>query len=100
MMASAARAQPLVDRVGQRLDGRDDDRVAGVDAQRVDVLHGADGDARVVRVAHHLVLDLLPAHEAVLDHDLADGAQAQAGADALAVRLLGGARCRRRCRRA
>ncbi len=72
-------AESLVDRIGQRLDGRDDDGVARVDAQRVDVLHGAHGDAGVVRVAHHLVLDLLPAHETALDHDLADGAQAQAG---------------------
>ena len=54
--------------------GRDDDRVAGVDAERIDVLHGADRDARVIRVAHDLVLDLLPADEAALDHDLADGA--------------------------
>ena len=81
--------QPLVDRVGQRLDRRDDDRIAGVDAERVDVLHRADGDARVVGVAHDLVLDLLPADEALLDHDLADRAGAQAGADALAIGGLG-----------
>ena len=69
--------------------GRDDDRVAGVDAERVDVLHRAHGDARVVGVAHDLVLDLLPADEALLDHDLADRAGAQAGPDDLAVRRLG-----------
>ena len=82
-------AQPLVDRVGQGLDRRDDDRVAGVDAERVDVLHRAHGDARVVGVAHDLVLDLLPADEALLDHDLVDRAGAQAGPDALAVGRLG-----------
>ena len=82
-------AQPLVDRVGQRLDRRDDDRVAGVDPERVDVLHRAHGDAGVVRVAHDLVLDLLPADEAALDHHLVDGARAQTGADAFAVGRLG-----------
>ena len=81
--------QPLVDGVGERLDGRDDDRVAGVDAERVHVLHRAHGDARVLGVAHDLVLDLLPAHEAALDHDLLDGARPEARADALPVRLLG-----------
>ena len=86
MIASAGAAEPLVDGVGQRLDRRDDDRIAGVDAERVDVLHRADGDARVVGVAHDLVLDLLPADEAPLDHDLADRAGAQAGPDPLAVR--------------
>ena len=82
-------AEPLVDRVGQRLDGRDHDGVAGMDAQRIDVLHGADRDAGVVRVAHDLVLDLLPADQAALDHHLADGAQPEAGAAALPIRLLG-----------
>ena len=82
-------AEPLVDRVGQRLDRRDDDRVAGVDAERVDVLHRAHGDARVVGVAHDLVLDLLPADEALLDHDLADRARPQAGPDPLAIGRLG-----------
>src|SRR5450756_1812424 len=60
-------------------------QIAGVDAQRVDVLHGADRDARVLVVAHHLVLDLLPADETLLHHHLADGAGTQAGPHALAV---------------
>ena len=89
MIASAALRSRWWTGVGQRLDGRDDDRVAGVDAERVDVLHRADGDARVVGVAHHLVLDLLPADEALLDHHLADRAGAQAGPDPLAVGRLG-----------
>ena len=95
MIASAARAQPLVDRIGQRLDGRDDDRVAGVDAERVDVLHGADRDARVGGVAHHLVLDLLPAGEIALDDDLADGTGAQARTHAVEVFRLRGDDARR-----
>ena len=60
-----------------------------MDAERIDVLHRADGDARVVGVAHHLVLDLLPADEALLDHDLADRAGPQPGPDPLAVGGLG-----------
>ena len=82
-------AQALVDGVGQGLDRGHDDRVAGVDAERIDVLHRAHRDARVVGVAHHLVLDLLPADEAALDHDLADRAGTQAGPDPLAVGRLG-----------
>ncbi len=78
-----------MDRVAERLDRRDDDRVAGVDAERVDVLHRAHRDARVVGVAHDLVLDLLPADEAFLDHDLADRAGAQPCAHDLVVRGLG-----------
>ena len=60
-----------------------------MDAERIDVLHRAHRDARVVGVAHDLVLDLLPADEAALDHDLADRARAQAGPDDLAVGGLG-----------
>ena len=82
-------AQPLVDRVGQGLHRRHDHRIAGVHAQRVDVLHGAHRDAGVGRVAHDLVLDLLPAGQVALDHDLADGAQAQAGAHPLIEGLAG-----------
>ena len=74
-----------MDLVGQRLDRGDHDRIAGVDAERVDVLHRAHRDARVVGIAHDLVLDLLPADEAALDHHLVDRAGAQAGADPLPV---------------
>ena len=56
-----------------------------MDAERIDVLHAAHGDAGVVGVAHDLVLDLLPAHEAALHDDLADRARAQPGADPLPV---------------
>jgi hypothetical protein len=44
-----------------------------MDAHRVKVLHVADRDARVVAVAHHLVLDLLPAQERPFDQHLARG---------------------------
>ena len=37
---------------------RDDDGVAGVDPERVEVFHVANGDAVVVLIANNLVLDL------------------------------------------
>ena len=63
-------AQHVVLLVAERLRGRDDDRVARVHAQGVKVLHVADGDAVVGRVAHDLVLELLPALHGALDEDL------------------------------
>ena len=57
--------------------------------ERVDVLHRADRDARVVGVAHHLVLDLFPADEAALDDHLADRAGPEPGPDPLPVGGLG-----------
>ena len=76
----------------------DDDAVAGVDAHRVEVLHVADGDAVVGAVAHHLVLDLFPAGEDLLDQDLVDGAGGEAAADDRARTPPCVGRCRRRCR--
>ena len=63
-------AQLVVVGVRERLAGGDDDGLARVDAQRVEVLHVADGDAVVEAVAHHLVLHFLPAAEALLDEHL------------------------------
>ena len=77
-------------RVGQGLHGGDHDAVARMHAERVDILHGADGNAGVLGVAHHLVFDLLPADEAALDHHLANRAGAQAALHALPVLLFGG----------
>jgi hypothetical protein len=51
------------------------DRLAGVDAHGVEVLHVTDGDGVALAVAHHLVLDLLPALHGLLDEDLRRGAQ-------------------------
>ena len=75
-------------RIRQRLYWRDDDAVTSVHAERVDVLHGANRNAGPLRIAHHLVLNLLPANEAALHHHLANGARAQAASDALPVLLL------------
>ena len=56
--------------VGQCLRGSDDDALPGVDAEGVEVLHIADRDAVVVAVTDDLVLNLLPALEALLDEHL------------------------------
>ena len=60
----------MVFAVGECLRRCDDDTLAGVDAEGVEVLHVADGDAVVVGVADDFVLDLFPAFEALLDEDL------------------------------
>ena len=41
-----------------------------MDAEGVEVLHVADGDTVVVLIAYHLVLNLLPALERLLDQYL------------------------------
>ncbi len=53
---------------------RHGDRVAGVDAHRVEVLDRADDHHVVPRVPHHLELELVPADQRLLDQDLAHGA--------------------------
>ena len=93
-------AKLLVDRIGERLLGRDRPRVAGVDAHRVEVLDRADDDGVAARVAHHLELVLLPAHQVLLDQHLADGARVQAMLDDGRAAPPSSRRCRRRCRRA
>src|SRR5699024_5469068 len=45
----------------------DGDGVAGVDAQGVDVLDGCDDDYVVLRIAHQLELEFLPAEDGLLD---------------------------------
>ena len=60
-------AHDLVFLVGQRLRRRDGDRVAGVDAHRVQVLDRADDDAIVLAIADHLHLELFPAEQRFLD---------------------------------
>ena len=70
-------AEHLVLLVAQRLRGREDDGVAGVDAHRIQVFHVADGDAVVGAVAHYLVLDLFPTDQRALDEHLVDGAGLQ-----------------------
>jgi len=64
------RAQELVLLVVQRLRRRHHQGLPGVDPHRIHVFHVADRDAVVLPVAHHLVLDFLPAAEGLLDEDL------------------------------
>jgi hypothetical protein len=79
----ARRAHPLVFLVGQGQGRGDGDRVAGVDAHRVDVLDRADDDAVVRRVADHFHLVFLPAQDAFLDQHLGGRRQVQAAGDDL-----------------
>ncbi len=71
-------AQQLVFLVGQGLRRRDGDRVAGMDAHRVQVLDRADDDAVVLLVADHFHLVLFPAQQRFLDQQLARRRQVQA----------------------
>ena len=82
-------AHELVFLVGQRLRRRDRDGVAGVHAHRVEVLDRAHDDDVVLRVAHHLELELLPARDRLLDQDLADRRGGQAPGHVGAELLLG-----------
>ena len=75
--AQGAVAEHLVFLVRQGQCGGHDHRVARVDAHRVDVLHRTDGDGGVVRVAHHLELDLLVALDALLHQHFMDGGEVQ-----------------------
>ncbi len=63
-------AQLVIVGIAQCLRRSNDDRLAGVYAQRVEVLHVADGDAVVVLVAHDLILNLLPSAQGLLHQHL------------------------------
>ena len=56
--------------IRERLTWCDDDTLARMDAQRVEVLHVAYGDAVVETVAHHLIFYLLPALQRFLHQHL------------------------------
>ena len=64
------RTQLVILAVGERLRGSNHNRLASMDAQRVEVLHVTNGDAVVETVANHLVLYLLPALQALLNQHL------------------------------
>ena len=56
--------------VGQGAGRSHDYGFAGMDAERVEVLHAGHGETVVVRIPDDLELNLLPALEALLDKDL------------------------------
>ena len=76
-------AHHLVFLVGQRLRGRDRDRIAGVHAHRIEILDRADDDAVVRAIAHHLHLEFLPADERLFDQDFGDRRQSETALDDL-----------------
>jgi len=82
-------AELLVRLVGERHLGRHRDRVARVDAHRVEVLDRADDDDVVVEVAYDLELELVPAAYGLLDEHLRDRALAQSALDDRAQLGLG-----------
>ena len=53
--------------VSQSLGRTDNDAVAGMHADRVEVFHIADGDRGIVRVTDDLILDLFVAFDALFD---------------------------------
>ena len=63
-------AEFMIFGVGKRLRGCNHNRLARVNAKRVEVLHVTDGNAIVVTVAHHLVLDFLPTLQRLLNQHL------------------------------
>ena len=81
-------AQRLVLAVGERHRRRDADRVAGVDAHRIDVLDRADDHHVVEAVADHLELELAPALDRLLEQHLRDRALAQPARDRVEERGL------------
>ena len=62
--------QEMVFVVGEGLRRSDDDALAGMDPERVHVLHVADRDAVVEAVADHLVFDFLPPAQGFLHEHL------------------------------
>ncbi len=65
--ANGGVAHHLVLPVGERLRGRNRDRIAGVHAHGIEVFDGADDDDVVGDIAHHLQLELLPAEYVLFD---------------------------------
>jgi hypothetical protein len=68
----ARRAQHLVFDIRERLRRRDDDRIARMNTDRIDVFHVTNDDAIVRAIAQNFVLDFFPPEQARLDERLMD----------------------------
>ncbi len=75
--ANGRRAEHLKLLVGQRLRRRDDNGIPGVDADGIDIFHGAYDDAVVRPVAHDFKFDFLPAGHASFDQNLRNRGELQ-----------------------
>ena len=62
--------KPLLTFFGNGEHGRGAEGIAGMHAEGIDVFNEADGDHVVVRITHHLKLQLLPAEDGFLHQDL------------------------------
>ena len=58
--------------VRERLRRTNHNGIAGVDSNRVEVFHVADGDRRIMAVAHHFILDLFISLDAFFNQHLSD----------------------------
>ena len=70
-------AEHVVLLVGQGLRGTDDDRVTGMDSNRVNIFHITDGDGCVVTVTHDFVFNLFISLNAFFNQHLMDRRQLQ-----------------------
>ncbi len=68
--------------IRQRLAGRNDNRLTGMDTKRVHILHITYCDTIVGGIAHDLVLDFFIVMQILLDQDL--GSKRQRPADNMA----------------
>ncbi len=81
------RAQQLVLRIVERLGRRDDDRIAGVYAHGIEILHVAHRHAVVAGIPHHFVLDFFPPLEGFLHEHLGHAAGERAPQRRFHVRI-------------
>ena len=56
----------------QRKDRGNDHRIAGMNTDRIDILHAADRDAVIGGITHNFKFDFLVAFDALFHQDLMD----------------------------